>query len=183
MSASPAQDAGHLAMHRMHFFVGQWQKMAADVPAASPRLARYARDDATRCLCHAVHLDPFVRDYVVHTVVKPHLRAVCPAFGVDLAAVARHAVAARRRWKIHASVLNLIRLALLSAVAVAVLASWLAAAALAVAALAGAWFNLFWALRADRSSALRVVTDHTAPASQAAPLAPETEERLGRLDE
>ena len=62
--------------------------MAADLSAVFPRLARYSQDDATRCLCHAVHLDRFLRDYVLHTVVKPHLRAVCPAYGVDLVAVA-----------------------------------------------------------------------------------------------
>lgn len=147
-------------------------------------MARYAHDDATRCLSHAVHLDPFVRDYVLHTLVKPHLRAVCPAFGVDLVAVARHAVAARRRWKIHGYALIVIRLALLSAVAAAALTGWLAAAAaIVVAALLAAWFSLFWALRADRSSALRVVTDRTPPADQAAQLAPEREERLRELDE
>jgi hypothetical protein len=75
---------------------------------------------------------------------------------VDLAGVARHAVTARRRWKIHGLSLIVIRLALLSAV-VAVLTGWLvAAAAVVVVALLPAWFSLFWAVRADRSSALRV---------------------------
>lgn len=158
--------------------------MGAGLPTAPLRLARYARDDATRCLCHAVHRDPFLRDYVLHTVVRPHLRAVCPAFGVDLLAVARHAVAAHRRWAIHAYVLNVIRVALLLALVVAVLIGWLAAAAvLAAAALFGAWFNLLWALRADRLSALRVVTDRTPPADQAGSLPPEMEERLGKLDQ
>lgn len=157
--------------------------MGADLPTGFPRLARYAPDDATRCLCQAVHLNPFLRDYVLHTVVEPHLRAICPAYGVDLAAVARHAAAAQRRWNIHGYTLIVIRLALAGAVVVAVLTGWLAAAAgIAGAAVAAAWFSLFWVLRAGHLAALRAATDRTPPADQVAPLAPQTEDRLGKLD-
>ena len=153
------------------------------MPRAFPRLARYTRDDATRCLCHAVHLDPFLRDYVLNTVVEPHLRAVCPAYGVNLVAVARHAVKARLRWKAHGYALMTIRLALVSAVALVVLTDWtVVGLAILCAGLLAAWFNLFWAVRADRLAALRAVTDNTPPAEQADPLSPEQEERLRKLD-
>jgi len=55
----------HLTRQFMAKCPGLWWEMGADLPAPSPRLARYAADDATRCLCHAVHLDPFLRDYVL----------------------------------------------------------------------------------------------------------------------
>ena len=147
-----------------------------------PRLPGMSSDSVTRSLCHAVHLDPFLRDYVLHTVVEPHLRAVCPAYGVDLVAVARHAMKAQRRWTVHGYVLLAIRLALVSAVALAVLADWTAALAIACAGLLAAWFNLFWVTRADRLAALRAVTDNTPPADQADPLSQEQEERLRKLD-
>ena len=128
-------------------------------------------------------MDPFLRDYVLHTVVKPHLRAVCPAYGVNLVAVARHAVQSQRRWKIHGYALIGIRLILLSALAVAILTGWLAVAAgILAGALVAAWFNLFWVLRADHLAAVKVVTDRTPPAEQADPLPPETEERLRKLE-
>jgi CHAT domain len=157
-------------------------KVMADVAAYSPRLERYSQADATRCLCHAVHIDQDLRDYVLHTVVQPHLRAVCPAYGVDLVAVARHAVQAQRRWNIHGYALIVIRLILLLAVVVAVLTSRLnVAAGVFGAALVAAWFILFWAFRADRLSALRAVTDSTPPMEQANPIPADAEERLSKL--
>jgi hypothetical protein len=128
-------------------------------------------------------MDSYLRDYVIHTVVEPHLRAVCPAYGVDLIAVARHAAQAQRRWKIHAYALVVIRLTLVLAVAVVVLTGWLAAAAgIFVAALLAAWFSLFWALRASRLAALRAVREPVPPREQADPLPPETEKRLEKLN-
>ena len=156
--------------------------MAADVSAVYPRLRPYAHDDATRCLCHAVHTDPFLREYVVHTVVEPHLRAVCPAFGVDLLAVARHAVQAQHRWKTHQYVFVAIRLILLADLAMAILTGWLTVAAgVLAAAVAAAFLTHFWTLRADRLAALKAVTEPSAPADQADPLPPGTETRIEAL--
>jgi hypothetical protein len=55
------------------------------------------RTETTRYLCAASHLDEeFGRRVIRHTVEESY-RAVAPSLGVDVATVARHALAARRR--------------------------------------------------------------------------------------
>ena len=57
-------------------------------------------DHATRCLAAAVHLDqPFCEEVVQEYLAEPR-RALPPSSGVDVAAVLREALAARRRRKI-----------------------------------------------------------------------------------
>ncbi|MEV2220019.1 hypothetical protein AB0E01_09095 [Nocardia vinacea] len=55
------------------------------------------RDEATRYLCAAVHLDSVLATEVVEKVLEEPLRSVARSPGVDLVAVAKHAVAARTR--------------------------------------------------------------------------------------
>ncbi|WP_433733350.1 hypothetical protein ACQP0C_14025 [Nocardia sp. CA-129566] len=55
------------------------------------------RDEATRYLCAAVQLDSALATEVVEKVLEEPLRSVARSPGVDLVAVAKHAVAARTR--------------------------------------------------------------------------------------
>lgn len=72
--------------------------------------------ETTRYLCAATHLDASFCDQVIrHTLGQPY-RAVAPSFGVDVAAVATHALAARSR--------RLIRDMLLLALLVGALIVW-----------------------------------------------------------
>jgi hypothetical protein len=61
--------------------------------------------ETTRYLCAAVHIDDEFADHVVATLVEQPRRAIAPAYGVDLPAVVRHALAARRRRLIRDRVL------------------------------------------------------------------------------
>jgi hypothetical protein len=141
-------------------------------PAGStPRLPGLPPDAVTRCLCHAVHIDGELRDYVLHTLVNPHLQAVCPSFGVNLVAVARHATLAQRHQDRRRSALIVIRIAALLAVGLGLLLrSGVVAAGLLLPALAAAWGVLVWSLRVDRLSALDALTSRTGPEDQASPL-------------
>ena len=154
------------------------------VAAALPRLPGSPPDAATRCLCHAVHLNEDLREYVLHTVVDPHLRAVCPAFGVNLVAVARHAALAKRRDTARRRALAVIRGVIVLAVALGVvLRSPEVAVGLLAAALAAAWGVLAWSVRTDRLSALKAVTDLRIPSEdQADPLPADAEDPLRQLD-
>jgi hypothetical protein len=149
----------------------------------SPRLPGMPPDAVTRCLCHAVHLDGELRDYVLHTLVNPHLQAVCPSFGVNLVAVARHASLAQRREDRRRSALFVIRLAAAVAIGLGfLLRSGAVAVGLLLPVLAAAWGVLAWSLRAGRLSALDAVTSRTPPEDQADPLPADTEDRLRKLD-
>lgn len=65
--------------------------------AAPPVMAVKGRTEATRYLCASAHLDePFCR-MVLRELVDQPFRAIAPCYGVDVAAVCRHALAARRR--------------------------------------------------------------------------------------
>jgi hypothetical protein len=147
-----------------------------------PRLPNFPADKITRYLCYAVHADDNLRDYVLHSVVDSHLQALCPSYGVNLVCVARHAMLAQRRHDFQKAAFVVARLLLPLAVAVGVIfrSPVLAVVAIAVV-LAAAWLILFWNLRADRLSALRVVTDFSKPEDQADELRPDIEERLQKL--
>jgi hypothetical protein len=150
---------------------------------SSPRLPGQPPDAVTRCLCHAVHLNGMLRDYVLHTVANPHLQAVCPSFGVNLVAVTRHATLAQRREGQRRTAFIVIRLAAVLAVGLGlVLRSVPVAIGLLLPVLAAAWGVLMWSVRTDQLSALAAVTDWTPPEDQADPLPASTEDRLRRLD-
>jgi hypothetical protein len=153
-------------------------------PAGStPRLPGLPPDAVTRCLCHAVHLDGELRDYVLHTLVNPHMQAVCPSFGVNLVAVARHATLAQRHEDRRRSALIVIRIAALLAIGLGLLLrSGAVAIGLLLPVLAAAWGVLVWSVRVDRLSALDALTSRTGPEDQAGPLPADIEDRLRKLD-
>ncbi|WP_410672386.1 FHA domain-containing protein [Amycolatopsis sp. cmx-4-68] len=81
-------------------YAGPWLTQPLDVTSSQ----------TTRCLCAATHLDEsFCRVVLRETVAQP-MRAVAPAYGVDLAAVARHALAASRRRLIRDAILAVVLL-------------------------------------------------------------------------
>jgi hypothetical protein len=152
-------------------------------PATLPRLSAAPPDDVTRCLCHAVHLDEELREYVMHTVVDPHLRAVCPSYGVNLVAVARHAVAARRRHLAQRAALNIIRAIMVLSLGLGIaLHSLTITGELLLSCLAIVWAVLSWTLCSNRLKALKAVTRAEPPEEQASPLSAGTEDRLRKLD-
>jgi hypothetical protein len=138
-----------------------------------------ASDSVTRSLCHAVHLDENLRDYVLHTVVEPHLRAVCPSFGVSLVAVARHAAAARRRTDIQRNAFIACRVIAILAVGLAVVTrSPGVAIGLLIPVVAVAYGVLAWSLVDDRRRARDAIKNPSPPADQASPLDADVESRL-----
>lgn len=64
-----------------------------------------AQSETTRYLCAATHLDPQFRHRVLRETINQPFRAVAPNYGMDVAPVARHAVAARRRELVRDTVL------------------------------------------------------------------------------
>ena len=152
--------------------------------ATLPRLPGSPPDAVTRCLCHAVHLKEDLRDFVLHTVVDPHMRAICPAYGVDLVAVARHAVLAQQRHNARQTAFMVIRVIALLAIALGIIfRSPDVAVGLLLPALLAAWGILAWTLRTECLSALRAVTDlRVPPEDHADPLPADTEDQLRELD-
>ncbi len=57
-----------------------------------------AASAATRYLCVGAHVDPEFTDRVIRDVLEEEHRALCPSHGIDLVPIARHCLAARRRW-------------------------------------------------------------------------------------
>ena len=147
----------------------------------APRLPGSPSDAVTRCLCHAVHLKEDLRDYVLNTVVDPHMRAICPSYGVDLVAVVRHAVLAQRRQNARQTAFIIIRAIVLLAIVLGiVLRSPAIVVGLLLPALLAAWGIL--TTRAGDLSALRAVTDlRVPPEDHADPLPADTEDRLREL--
>ena len=94
-------------------------------PPVSRRAREIGPSETTRYLCAATELDDKFRERILSKVVEQPYRAIGNSYGVDLTAVARHAIAARRRRSIR-------DLALL-----AVLAVFVATVAWAVIARAG----------------------------------------------
>jgi hypothetical protein len=68
--------------------------------AVGTRFTRALRNDTTRYLCAAAHLDAAFADNAVREFLTEPLRAVPPSPGVDSTAVLREAVAARTRRKV-----------------------------------------------------------------------------------
>ena len=76
------------------------------LPPVPPRPAT----EATRYLCAAAYLEQKFADRVVERVLRERHRAVAPSYGVDLHAVVRHCIAARRRKFVRALVLSIVLL-------------------------------------------------------------------------
>jgi hypothetical protein len=66
---------------------------------ATRRATSTQRDDPTRYLCAAAHLDPGFADSAIREFLTEPLRAIPPSPAVDVATVLREAVAARR-WRL-----------------------------------------------------------------------------------
>jgi hypothetical protein len=156
-----------------------------------PWIPRTHDDKVTRNVCHAAHLFEPLQSFAHYLIVDTSARAVCPAFGIDLVAVARHVSMARARRIRRDRLLLLFRAAIAAAGATGVTLTALsagggpgldlaplAAAGVAMAACAAAaWAVLFWYVRAKRASALAVLSG-TRPRDQADPLPQAAEDRL-----
>jgi hypothetical protein len=151
------------------------------MPAQYPRLPDIAHDSATRYLCHAVHLREELLEFVLNTVISSPLRARCPALGVNLLAVARHAALAEKRRATQAAAFWAARVVLVAALLLAVALGAPGALALIPLGLAAAWGVLFWKVRGERVSAVNAIRDPRPPEDQAAALAPEAESQLTEL--
>jgi hypothetical protein len=69
-------------------------------PATSSPAAAPLRNETTRYLCAAAHMDPDYADQAIAEFLTEPLRAIPPAIGFDAGLVLREAVAARRRRQV-----------------------------------------------------------------------------------
>ena len=149
------------------------------MPRTLPPLPRMPADAVTRYLCHAVHRDENLRDYVLHTVVNPHLRAVCPSFGVNLVAVARHAVAARQRVQTRRNAFIACRVGVVLAIGIGILTGEpFVAIGLLIATIAAAYGALAWSLIDGLRRAREAIVSSSPPGDQVSPLDSDIEDRL-----
>lgn len=165
-------DDGDEAVHR------------ADDPGAPP-------DVVTRLLCAATHLHASFADYVNAQLLKVSYSAICPSWGVDHVAVARHATLSRARRlerdrKLVRTVFAtsaLVVLVLLTAALgpLSFVAAVLVELVVLLSAIVVAWLLVFEHYRAARTDALALVDDAVPPRNSAPPLTPEVEERLEQL--
>jgi hypothetical protein len=87
-----------------------------------------ARDDTTRYLCAAAHLDKEFANETIREFLVEDTRPVPPSAGVDTAAVLGEAVAARTRRKLRDIGLIVLLIGMLFVAPVGLLAGWLAVA-------------------------------------------------------
>jgi len=163
---------------------GEEASYRADDPAAPP-------DVVTRLLCAAAHLHASFADYVNAQLLKVSYSAICPSWGVDHVAVARHATLSRaRRLERDRKLVRTVfgTLALLFAVLVlggfgplSFVAAVFLELVVLLAAIVVAWLLVFEHYRAARTDAMALVDDAGPPRNSAPPLAPEVEERLDQL--
>jgi hypothetical protein len=160
-----------------------------------PRLPQSWDDKVTRHVCHAVHLLEPLQSFVHHSIVDPRVRAICPSYGIDLVAVARHATLARKRRILLGRIVIVFRIAIAVAVALAVVQTvrsvsnqdgfdvtpLIVAAAVIVLIVIAAWAVVFWHVRAGRASAHQVLSGPR-PRDQASPIDPATEDRLEEVN-
>jgi hypothetical protein len=154
-----------------------------DDPSAPP-------DVVTRLMCAATHLHASFADYVNAELLKVSYSAICPSWGVDHVALARHAVLSRRRRLARDRKLVRTQFGIAGAVLFVALLAWLGplsflmAVALELVVVIGgiavAWGLIFEHYRAARTDALALV-DGASVLESAPPLAPEVEERLSQL--
>jgi hypothetical protein len=165
------------------------------LPSGLPEIAQTRDDKVTRDVCHALHLSEPLESFVHHQIVNPRTRAVCPAYGIDLVAVARHAAVARDRRILVTRVVRCIRIVIVLAVILGIAQVILSAgshggpdvtpaavaAAVIVLCVMGVWGTLFWYVRAGRASALQVLSGPR-PLDQAPAVDPVTEDRLDEVN-
>ena len=103
--------------------------VTADPPSPAPSAgpSAGARDDVTRYLCAAAHLDAAFADAAVAEYLVEPARALPPSLGVNTVAVLREAVAARARRKARDGVL-LLSMAFFTLLCLPVALLWLLAA-------------------------------------------------------
>src|SRR4051794_13402461 len=155
----------------------------ADDPDAPP-------DVVTRLLCAATHLHASFADYVNGQLLTVSYSAICPSWGVDHVAVARHATLSRARRlerdrKLVRTTYGTAALAFLVFVLAALgpltfVAAVFLEIVVLVTAVVVAWLLVFEHYRAARTDAMALV-DGAPPRDTAPPLAPEVEERLDQL--
>jgi hypothetical protein len=149
------------------------------MPRTLPPMPRMPPDAVTRYLCHAVHRDENLRDYVLHTVVNPHLQAVCPSFGVNLVAVARHAVAARQRIQTRRNAFIACRVSVVLAIGIGILTGEpFVAIGLLIATIAAAYSVLAWSLIDGLRRARQAFVSSSPAENLASPLDAITEDRI-----
>src|SRR4051794_16399835 len=155
----------------------------ADDPGAPP-------DVVTRLLCAATHLHASFADYVNAQLLKVSYSAICPSWGIDHVALARHATLSRARRLARDHKLVRTQMGIAAAALVVFLIGWLGPVSFLMAVflelvvlLAGvvvAWSLVFQHYRAARTDALALV-DGGSVLDGAPTLPPEVEERLSQL--
>ena len=163
--------------------------------AAAPAPDRAVDPDAppdvvTRLLCAATHLHMSFADHVNGQLLKVSYSAICPSWGVDHVALARHATLSRARRLARDRKLVRTQLGVVALTLVVFLLGWLGpvtfltAVFLELVVLLGgvvvSWGLVFEHYRAARTDAMALV-DGAPPRGSAPPLAPEVEDRLDTL--
>jgi hypothetical protein len=93
-------------------------------PVTAPRPVRTRRDDTTRYLCAAAHMDPAFADGAIREFLVEPTRPVPASPGVDAAAVLAEAVAARTRRKLRDLAVVLLLAGMVFLLATEVLVAW-----------------------------------------------------------
>jgi hypothetical protein len=147
-------------------------------------------DVVTRLLCAATHLHMSFADHVNGQLLKVSYSAICPSWGVDHVALARHASLSRARRLARDRMLVRTQLGILALSGLIFVLAWLgpvsffAAVFLELLVLLGgiavSWGLVFEHYRAARTDAMALV-DGASPRDSAPPLAPEVEDRLDTL--
>jgi hypothetical protein len=78
----------------------QWPQQGPPQPPPAPQQPPGSRDDTTRYLCAAAHLNPSYADAAIKEFLVEPTRSVPPSPGVNAAAVLAEALAARARTKL-----------------------------------------------------------------------------------
>jgi hypothetical protein len=172
----------------------QNQKQGQSPTGPTPGMDPVASSDiVSRLMCAATHLDASFADYVNGQLLKASYKAVCPSWGVDLVAVARHATLSRsRRLARDAALLRtlvgtgvaLFVAALLGVIRVVSFYEAIGLVLLVVlAGVVRSWILVFRHYRAARHDALAMVDSSPPLRERAAPLSPSVEERLTQVNE
>jgi hypothetical protein len=103
--------------------------------------APLSRDESTRYLCAAAHLDPDFANAAIREFLVESTRAVAPSPGVNSGAVLREAIAARSRRRTRDSLLAVL-LVVFAFCAPGALAAWVVVAVAACAGRVRLWRNL-----------------------------------------
>lgn len=91
---------------------------------STDRSSRSERDDTTRYLCAAAHLDDRFTDRVIREFLTEPTRALPPAAGVRAGAVLAEAIAARARRKVRDTLLVVLFCGVLSTLSLSLVIAW-----------------------------------------------------------